>query len=449
LTHAKAHLVKGKIDKALEEAQLALEADPTFEEARHFLADYHERAGETRKAVHQYEELLFRHPNDEELLARIERLDPMAAARHRRMGDIAPDPFVGGSRAGTAAADDLADMDEIDIPSGPKPEAVVVASDVDLADLEDMAAVEATAPSRPELHVDASEVFEDAPIASAAQAAVSPEQLEYDDERQCRESTKANPAVGELLRKQRYVWAERGALEELLAQTRPLTYTENEEAANAFFYCGSLLGVNATLPCVITDPSLRPLICGPQAAYVLIPTGAFEAFNATELYFLAGRTLARVACDHTALLDVTAAVLPPPRPSSRLLDLQRQAAAAVIGGAQALGDQATAAKIQQQLHMWRLRGELTADRAGLVCCQSPEDAASAIAKLTAADAATAQTITPEALEHRFAGQDLGQIAAIGLDRDPATSEPYAYYRVRMLKWWATQPAYAQLVAPSA
>jgi len=450
LTHAKTHMMKGKVDRALEEAQLAIEADPTFEEARRFVAEAYERLGETRKAVHQYEELLFKHPHDEELIAKIERLDPLTAAKHRRLAEVAPDPFVSGGRLGATGGDDLADMEEIDLPAGGAQPAFAVRPEgpTDLEDMEDVSPVEETVSTRAELHVEVG-VFEEEEIGGATQAVLRPEQYEYEDERQIRESIAALAPVKELLGKQRSMWALGQVLDEFLPQTRPLTYTENEEAANAFFYAGSLLGANTTVPCAITDPSLWPLICGPLAAYVIIPTGALEALSATELYFLAGRTLSRVVCSQVALSDAIAAMLPPPKPSSRLVDLQREAAAKAMGGPEALGDPAQRAKLQGHLHTWRLRAELTADRAGLICCQNPDDAASAIAKLTAPNAAAARALSPEALEHRFAGQDLGQIAAIGLDRDPAASEPYAYYRIRMLRWWSTQPVYAQLIAPPA
>ncbi len=448
LTHAKTHMVKGRVDRALDEARLAIEADPTFDEVHCFLAEVYERLGETRKAVHQYEELLLNHPHDQELLVHLERLDPLTAAKYRRLAEIAPDPFVSGGRLAAAGEDDLADMGYIDLPAGGgQPSlAVVPEGPTELVDMEAVSPVEQTPPPRPELHVEAG-VLDEEEIGALAPPTLQPAQYEYEDERQVRDSVAALPPVRELLGRQRGMWAARELLDDLLAQTRPLTCTENEEAANAFSYAASLLGANTTVPCVITDPSLWPLICGPLAAYVVIPTGALEALGATELYFLAGRALSRVACHQVELLDVIAAVLPASRPSSRLIDIQREVAARAMGGPSALADPAHRAQLQGRLHAWRLRAELTADRAGLVCCQSPEDAASAIARLTAANAAAAQALSPEALEHRFGGRDLGQIAALALDHDPATSESYAYYRIRMLKWWSTQPAYAKLVAP--
>jgi Tetratricopeptide repeat len=441
LAHAKAHMAKGKVERALEEAHLAIETDPDFADVRWFLADAHERLGETRKAVHQYEALLFHDPHNEDLLARIERLDPHTAEKHRRLADVAPDPFVAKGRLATGAEDDFVDMEAIDSP-GASPAALEVIPEgpTELEDMADATATEEPQAGQPQLHVD-KDVFEDEVVGAPAAAAVAPEQYAYEDERQVREAITALSEVAALLAKQRTIWREVEALDDLIKQTRPLTYTESEEAANAFFYAASILGVHTTVPCVVNDASLWPLVCGPMAAYVVIPASAFEALDATELYFLAGRTLARVASGHVPLLEVTAALLPPPRPTSRLLDLQRNAAAKTLCEAGSRGGQS--AKLQQHLHTWRLRAELTADRAGLVCCQSIDHATSAIAKLTAGAPAAAQALSREALEQRFAGQDLGQIAAIGIDRDPTTSEPYAFYRIRMLQWWSTQPGYTQ------
>jgi hypothetical protein len=177
-----------------------------------------------------------------------------------------------------------------------------------------------------------------------------------------------------------------------------------------------------------------------MSAYAVIPTGALEALSAGELYFLAGHTLARVTCSHVPLLEVAAALLPASGRSSRLQELLRETATQAMD-AVAIEDELARKKAQTLLHSWRLRAELTADRAGLICCRDPKAAASAIVKLTAPDAAAAQAMSGDTLEQRFGGQDVGKLAAIGQEHDPETSQPYAYYRVRMLTWWSTQPAY--------
>ncbi len=448
LMHAREQMQRGKVDRALDEAQLAVEADPTFIEARLFLAEAFERVGEPRKAVHHYEELLFKDPHNEDVMQRVERLDPMTAAKHRRLGEIAPDPFVSKGRV-AVESDELADMNEMEmIDDGGLAEELEVAPEgpTDLVAMDEVPA-EPRVGVTPRLEADPSVFADDGQQVADQPTAVECRVYEYEDEPQYRENVFALPVIQELLKEQRRLWATSTALDDLVAESRPLSPVESEDAHNAFAYAHSTIGAATTVPHVITDPSLRPLVCGPLSAYAVAPTGALDALGAGELYFLAGRTLARVACDHVPLLEVAAALLPASGPRSRLQELLRHTAAQAIN-ATTIEDESVRKKAQTLLHTWRLRAELTADRAGLICCRDPRTAASAIAKLTAPDTAAAQAISPDALEQRFGGQDVGQLAAIGPEHDPEASEPYAYYRIRMLAWWSTQPVYKEFASRS-
>lgn len=446
LTHAREQMERGKVDRALEEAQLALEADPTFTEARLFLAEAFERVGEPRKAVHHLEELLFKDPHNEELLQRVERLDPMTAAKHRRLGEVAADPFVSKGRV-AVESNDLADMDEMEmIDDGELAEELEVAPEgpTDLVEMEELPA-EPQVGAAPRVEADPSIFADDGQEVADQPTVVECRVYEYEDEPQYRENVSTLPLIQELLKEQRRLWARSEALDDLVEDSRALTPVESEDAHNAFAYAHSTIGAATTVPHVITDASLHPLICGPRSAYAVIPTGALEALSAGELYFLAGHTLARVTRDHVPLLELAAALLPASGPGSRLRELLRETATQAMA-AVAVEDELARKKAQTLLHSWRLRAVLTADRAGLICCRDPKAAASAIAKLTTPDAAAAQAMSGDTLEQRFGGQDVGKLAAIGLEHDPETSQPYAYYRVRMLTWWSTQPAYKEFAS---
>jgi hypothetical protein len=175
----------------------------------------------------------------------------------------------------------------------------------------------------------------------------------------------------------------------------------------------------------------------------MVPTGVLRAFGGAELRALMGRSLARIACEHVPLLDVAAAVLPSSTPGSALEEVVVRVALEAIGGQETLGEESAARKAQGHLHTWRLRAELTADRAALVCSRDVGATASVIARLTTSDADSPPE-TPQSLEGHFAGHDLAKIAAIPIDRDPLSSKRYAHYRIKMLLWWSTQPGYAAL-----
>jgi len=426
LHRAKQHLQKSKYDRALEEGYQALETDPDFDDARIFLAETHELLGETRKAVTQYEALFFRDVDKDAMLAKIEELDPTTAQRHRRVANLAPDPFVGGRRASTTDDEFLDDDDMID--ASPT-EATVhgVGTPVPQGATGD--------------YLDDDDEFLDARPPSG----VAPDLYQYDDEEDVRRATAGLPAVQELLPRQREMWDDGSPIEGILVRTQPLSEIDSR-AERVYGQLADLFGTPLATPLVAEDPSLQPLICGPRCRYVIIPTGAFEALTPDELKFLIARTLSRIPCEHVPLLDIAAAVLPSASEPSALRRHQVQAAAETIGGPAQLGDDDTAREAQKALHRWRLRGELSADRAGLVGCTMIKAAVTAMAKLTAADATSAANTTPDLFKQRFAGQDLGKLAAIAVDQDPSTNDAYAFYRMSMLVWWSKQTECQRLIA---
>ncbi len=427
LGRAKQHLQKSKYDRAIDEGYQALQTDPDFDDARIFLAETHELLGESRKAVTQYEALFFRDVDKEAMLAKIEELDPATAQRHRRVANLAPDPFVGGGRTSTNDDEFLDDDDMIDAsPTG--------------------ASVHGVGTPTPQGatgdYLDDDDEFLDARPPSG----VAPEQYQYDDEEEVRRQTVELPAVRESLARQRDVWGDESPLAWLLEQTQSLSDVVGARGENTYNEIASLLGTPLTTPLVFEDDSVEPLVCGPRCRYVVFPKGAFQALSGDEIKFLIARTLSRIACEHQPLLDVAAALLPPPPQPSAIRDIQLRAAAEDIGGPAQLGEEDTTRSVLKALHRWRLRAEISADRAGLVGCTMIKAAVTAMAKLTAKDAMSAATTGLEQLKERFAGQDLGKLAAIAVDQDPSTNEAYAFYRMSMLVWWSKQTECQQLIA---
>ena len=100
---------KGHLKEAIDLARDALEADPTFLEVRHWIAQQYEKSGDSRKAGIEYLEILHANHDDAVAWERLRALDPAAAERLERLHNIAPDPFV---TQRTAAVDD-ADLDDL------------------------------------------------------------------------------------------------------------------------------------------------------------------------------------------------------------------------------------------------------------------------------------------------------------------------------------------------
>jgi tetratricopeptide (TPR) repeat protein len=443
LSRAHQHLAKHKTDRALEEALLAAEVDPEFEEARQLLVSLYEQLGQPRKAVQQLEHILHLHGgHDDAIIEHIAQLDPAAAERHRRLASIAADPFVAKGRAVDEDLDGFDEMEETAAPAAAPALRVGRADDDAFADMDEIDSDPSQATVVP--HHAAADVFADDEGEAEGPRPLAPEEYEYEDERKYRLNAAGLDVLKGPLREHRRMWAVGRSLEELMERTPALSMSGYIPASEAFQEAAARLRTPTTVPHSSADPSLQPLICGPLAAYVMVPRGAVEALTPEEMRFYAGRTLAHIACDHVPLLDLAAALLPPPRPSSALLDLRRQVALEAFRDLLTQGDEALG-RPRKSLHTWRLRAALTADRAGLLCCGKLDAALAALAKLTAIDAAGAERLSPETFKQKFEGQDLRQISNLSLDRDPETSEPYAFYRMLMLAWWSKQPAFKRLV----
>lgn len=417
---AQQHAQKGRWERAIEAARLALEADPEWAEVRHWLVDVYTQQGDKRRAVHQLEQLLLQHPKDEGVLQKMEALDPMTAARHRRLADIAPDPFV--SQASRA---EFGDMDAIYEVAGPPALGGAGLPGVGaLTGVEDTLLVE---PGEEEM--------------VTAPPSLPVEMYAYEEEPRLREALQAQPATARALERQRALWAGTGALAELLGRCRPLDALAHTDFAGAVAYAAQTLGLGVPNVHTIEDEGLSPIVAGADMSHLIVPTGLLQAVGPSELYFVVGHRLAHIAAGHNPLLELSVAYLPRPRPGQFLEGWLYDALKAGLGEAGELGAQPEVAGLLRALHAWSLRAELTVDRGALVCCQNADDACRAIARLTCATAAQASALTLVQFMTRFAGQDVSKLAALGAEQSPGSHEAYAFYRIAVLSWWAGQDAY--------
>ncbi len=418
---AQQHAQKGRWDRAIEAARLALESDPDWDEVRYWLADVYVQQGDKRRAAHQYEQLLHRHPKDEGILKRIQAIDPMTATKLRRLADIAPDPFVA-----QVSAEDLADLDEIDqrVPP-PELQEVGVPGAQAAAPVTDWAVLESGA----------EEEMVTAPPSLPA------ETYAYQDDLKLREQFMALPGAARALERRNALWADDARLGELTAQCQPLNATQQTSFAGAVAYAAQTLGLGVPNVLTMEDEGLCPVIAGCEMSHLIVPTGLLRTVSPSEQYFVAGHWLAHVAAGHHPLWELSLAYLPRPRPSQLLQGGLYDALHAGMGSAAELGSEGEVATLLRTLHAWSLRAELTADRGGLVCCQNTDDACLSIARLTCPTAAEAASLGLAQFYAKFAGQDIAGLAAISAEQSPESNEAYAYYRLTMLCWWAGREEY--------
>jgi hypothetical protein len=171
-----------------------------------------------------------------------------------------------------------------------------------------------------------------------------------------------------------------------------------------------------------------------------IPTAVIRALTGSEIPFQVGRELAYIRAGY--LPEYQVACLITNRPT-RLVGDVATALWNLLHDLLAPVESELFREDRQHLarlaHAWQLRASLSADRAGLLCCGDVEAACQAIAKTTAPSVEQASRLTLSGFLEQFKGQEVAKLAAIGLAETPDRSVPYAAYRIRMLRWWATTP----------
>jgi tetratricopeptide (TPR) repeat protein len=182
---------------------------------------------------------------------------------------------------------------------------------------------------------------------------------------------------------------------------------------------------------------------------LVITTGTLNNLERTERVFLCGRLTGFLTAGHLPYLQAVNLVLErsPLSITDVEADVLELTKTAQSGWDVGLNREARM-KLGALCHAWQLRAELSADRAGYICCGNLEASVNVIARSVWRDPSQMQTVTWRRLLEKFKNKDLAQLADIPPKEDPIRDEGYGVYRIQMLRWWATTPAARALVAPA-
>lgn len=401
-----------RLRQALQLAQEAVDLDNSFNEVRHWLAERYIEMDQPYRASREYQAALRVNDQDQQAWEELEQVDPASAVRLKRLSQIAPDPFV-AKRRRAGVADVSQSFDELGE-----------------AGAEGMA-------TRNEL----GEAAEDIEL--------EPPPWEFEQDRQFLQRWLAEPLVETMADTIRGLWAEPEAFESVLA----LCAHGNEK-----LHPGLFAAANRAAQCLRVEPpelyilperSLHPVLVKDSPALLAVPTRAMQTMAEAELVFVIGRKLGHLCSGYLAALQAVEVVT---ERKSRLFgdcaDTLREVLADQLDPWQAELDVEALSRLRKLGHAWQQRAELSADRAGLLCCPDIQTAATAVAKTATPDIDQAARTTAEQFLSQFEDQQPGQLAAIPVSEALGRSPAYGAYRIQMLRWWATTAAYAVLRAQS-
>lgn len=408
-----------RVDHAVELMEEALELDPSFIEPRKWLADHYAATGDHHLAVSQYESMLRLDPDNEELWAGFRAVDAGAADRLYRLQHVAPDPFVG-------RAADTSDLDDFD--------------DEDEESAEDtVAAVGPTATG-----AGSSAIFLDEDEDEIEAAAVESLPWDHEQDAEMRERLSQIPAFNDVLDGFQLFWQDAASWRRLLRDAIPAYDAGWRELDGIMATVAGVLKAPVPITLVIDEYSACPLALPLTEPTLVVGEPLREALSPHELLFVLGWYMHLFlnqnaeyawAADHIIERHKEVGDL-----HARIIEA---AAEFTVGWDQGLPREEVV-RVSKLCHAWEQRAVLSADRAGLLCCEDPEAACRSIA-VCVGDPLRDRTLSVGKFLEQFKDVPAGQLAAISVSRDPWTDRQYAAYRIQMLRWWATTDDYKRLV----
>lgn len=451
---AEQQAAKHHFDHALELAQDALDIDPTFVDVRYWMADIYRSQDKPRRAAMIYQDILHADRDDQRAWAGLREIDSASADRLERLHDIAPDPFVLGRNE--AALDDTADdLGGLGDEFAPEPveEEHLVSHDVAIDDLGEVAetgGVQAALEAEVGSIVGVQPAHGAAAGASDAKAvpAEGPPEWLYEEDMPYRDRIARHPIYAKLLPNVVDFWKDDGQWDTAIAGSVHLDPHRHPGVVETCREVEATLGAPGWSLFFCPERRMISCITRGDPPTISLTTGCLNTLSHEEMLFMIGRFTTMVVAGHVAFLQM--AILTLERNPRTITDVEMDMLELLKhehSGWDAGVHREERLKLGQLCHAWQQRAELSADRGGLICCGSLDVACNAIARLVMENSNVAQTMTAQALEEKYKGQDVGKLAAIPPKEDPARDPGYGLYRIKMLRWWAKTPQGQALLAP--
>jgi Zn-dependent protease with chaperone function len=202
----------------------------------------------------------------------------------------------------------------------------------------------------------------------------------------------------------------------------------------------------ATALCIEKVPPLYS-VTGPPNAYttgadqpmVVVTTEAVDLLTDDELRFVLGHELGHCQAGHTVYHS--------------LGQVLRYGAEEISRVSLGLGGALASATLGPTLYAWHRRSEFTADRAGLLACQDPTVARTAMAKLAGVPSRLADEADPDALLEQadaYADESGGSLVCrlLELRDNLAMTHPYWVLRAVELQQWVDDGFYDDVMLAS-
>jgi len=425
---AQQEMKKGHAQKAVDLARLALEQDASFMDVRMWLAEHFAGIDEPRKAVHELEEVVHADKENQQAWDMLKRLDPGTFDRLQRLQSIAPDPFV--AKRTKPLSEDVVDIGEFYDDDEDVIEAAEDGGDPFVTDAVTDDVLDSWGDDEDETEG----------VQEMSQEGAGGHVWGYEQDAEFLAKWNAEPIVSRIVATTQELWDEPEAWEGVLDLCAHATPTLHEKIFQAAKTAAARLGVEMPELFVFPERCMHPVLIKDRPPVLAVPSGVLRAMTVEEVLFQVGREVGHLNTGYIAQMQAVKIV------TDRKAQLAGDLASTLrdfLGAQVKFWDQGLSRDEVERLkklgHAWQQRAELTADRAGLVCCCDINVACTAIAKTTARSVDDASSMTMNSFLKQFEGKDVGRLAAIPVEESPSRNADYAAYRIHMLRWWAKTP----------
>ncbi len=409
-------------ERGVEMMEEVLEIDPDFLEPRMWLAKHYAAIGEHRLAVSQYETMLRVEPDNEELWEGLRAIDAAAADRLHRLHHVAPDPFVS-----TRGSEDLDDFDDFED------------EDEDLVGEQPAGGVPFQGGSTGD------DILVEDDTIDAAESAVASLPWDYEQDAELRERLDQNAPFVDVLDGFELFWQDAATWRRLLVTAIPLHDSGWTELDKLVGQASAFLDAPVPIVLTIDEHTCCPLALPLHEPTLVVGEPYRTALSPHEMLFVLGASLHMFLNENTQYAWAADHIIEREANRSGLHGKIVEAAHDFTVGWDQNVPREEVVRLAKIAHAWEQRAVLSADRAGLVCCQDPEGACRAIA-VSVGDPYRDASLSVERYLEQFKDIPAGQLAAIGLSHNPWTDRQYAAYRIQMLRWWATTDDYKRLTS---
>ena len=211
-------------------------------------------------------------------------------------------------------------------------------------------------------------------------------------------------------------------------EIRPGQFPDRPEIGRIVDECARVLQMPKPRVFIIDSPGLRTSSVNFAEPVILIPSRILKNFtDLAELRFIIGREMGHIRCGHTKWQQILGRVM------------------AELGGFNSIPEQIGAIPIMPFLK-WSREAEISADNAGLICCQNPMAAERVLAAflIGARDSSIGEVDVDSLLKQRN-NTEYSQVSEWALLwREAVQQHPFVPDRIALLRGYAASRGYQRL-----